>query len=61
MRKKLSTEPFEYYSNLDSLGRCGVAFANICKEIMPTEERGAIGQVRPSGWHTVKYNGCCRW
>ena len=37
--------------------RCGVAFANICKEIMPTEERGAIGQVRPSGWHTVKYNG----
>ena len=55
--EKLSTEPFEYYSNLDSLGRCGVAFANICKEIMPTEERGAIGQVRPSGWHTVKYNG----
>lgn len=55
--EKLSTEPFEYYSNLDSLGRCGVAFANICKEIMPTEERGAIGQIRPSGWHTVKYNG----
>lgn len=55
--EKLSTEPFEYYSNLDSLGRCGVAFANICKEIMPTEERGTIGQVRPSGWHTVKYNG----
>lgn len=56
-KEKSSTEPFEHYSNLDSLGRCGVAFANICKEIMPTEQRGAIGQVRPSGWHTVKYNG----
>ena len=55
--EKLITEPFENYSNLDSLGRCGVAFANICKEIMPTEERGTIGQVRPSGWHTAKYNG----
>lgn len=55
--EKLITKPFENYSNLDSLGRCGVAFANICKEIMPTEERGTIGQVRPSGWHTVKYNG----
>lgn len=55
--EKLITELFENYSNLDSLGRCGVAFANICKEIMPTEERGTIGQVRPSGWHTVKYNG----
>ena len=55
--EKSITEPFENYSNLDSLGRCGVAFANICKEIMRTEERGTIGQVRPSGWHTVKYNG----
>ena len=53
---ELTTEAFEQYSELDSLGRCGVAYANICKEIMPTEERGAIGQVKPSGWHTVKYN-----
>lgn len=52
----LTTEAFEFYSELDSLGRCGAAYANICEEIMPTEERGAIGQVRPSGWHTVKYN-----
>ncbi len=51
------TDAFETYSSLDSLGRCGVAYANICKEIMPTSERGAIGSVRPSGWHTVKYNG----
>ena len=50
-----TTDAFEIYSELDSLGRCGVAFANICKELMPTEERGEIGSVRPSGWHTVKY------
>lgn len=55
--QKQSTEAFETYSKLDELGRCGVAFANICKELMPTEERQPIGQVRPSGWHTVKYNG----
>ncbi len=53
---KNNTAIFETYSELDSLGRCGVAYANVCKEIMPTEERGPIGQVRPSGWHTVKYN-----
>lgn len=51
----LTEEPFETYSDLDSLGRCGVAYANICKELMPTEERGEIGMVKPSGWHTVKY------
>lgn len=50
-----STEAFENYSELDDLGRCGVAYANICQEIMPTEKRGAIGMVKPSGWHTVKY------
>ncbi|MBR3631344.1 MAG: DNA/RNA non-specific endonuclease, partial [Oscillospiraceae bacterium] len=41
---------FEYYSPLDELGRCGVTYASICKELMPTEERGEIGSVRPSGW-----------
>ena len=50
-----TTERFEYYSDLDFLGRCGTTFANVCKEIMPTEERGPIGMVKPSGWHTVKY------
>lgn len=48
---------FEEYSPLDYLGRCGVAFALIGTETMPTEERGSIGEVRPSGWHTVRYNG----
>ncbi len=49
-------EAFETYSELDSLGRCGVAFANICTDIMPTEPRGEIGQIKPTGWHTVKYD-----
>lgn len=53
---ELVTEAFENYSELDSLGRCGVAYANICKELMPTEERSEIGMVKPSGWHTVKYS-----
>ena len=50
------TDAFETYSDLDELDRCGVAYANICKELMPTEERGAIGMVKPTGWHTVKYD-----
>ena len=53
---ELTTEPFEMYSPLDHLDRCGVAVANVCREIMPTEERGSIGMVKPSGWHTVKYD-----
>ena len=52
-----TTAAFETYSDLDTMGRCSVAYANICKEIMPTERRGYIGSVRPSGWHTVKYAG----
>ncbi|MCI5510296.1 MAG: DNA/RNA non-specific endonuclease [Eubacterium sp.] len=55
--EEYTTEAFEMYSELDELGRCGVAYANICQELMPTEERGQIGSVKPSGWHTVKYNG----
>lgn len=51
----MSLEPFEYYSELDEFGRCGFAFANIGPELMPTEERGEIGHIKPSGWHTVKY------
>lgn len=51
-----TTEAFEQYSPLDGLGRCGIAYACVGEEIMPTEERGAIGMVKPSGWHTVKYD-----
>lgn len=56
-KEKKNTNAFESYHKLDKLGRCGVAYANICPELMPTEERGAIGSVKPTGWHTVKYNG----
>lgn len=52
----LTTQSFEYYSDLDALGRCQMAYACIGEDLMPTEERGAIGSVKPSGWHTVKYS-----
>ena len=48
---------YEYYSELDALGRCGFAEAKISRELMPAEERGAIGSVKPAGWQTVKYDG----
>ena len=51
-----TTQSFENYSSLDDLGRCGVAFANVSVDTMPTEDRESIGQVKPSGWHTVKYD-----
>lgn len=53
-KDKKRRSAYESYAPLDSLGRCGVAFVCLCKETMPTEKRGEIGQVRPSGWHTVK-------
>ncbi len=53
---ELTTDVFETYSELDALGRCGVAYANICQTLMPTEKRGSIGQVKPSGWQTAKYD-----
>ena len=54
--EELTVYLFEKYSPLDALGRCGVAFACVGTELMPTEERGSIGQVKPSGWQTVKYD-----
>ena len=55
--KEHTTKAFENYSQLDSLKRCGVAYANICKEIMPTEKRGDISNVKPTGWKQAKYDG----
>lgn len=52
----LQSASFEEYSDLDNLGRCGTAFANIGRDLMPTEKRGSIGSVKPSGWKTVKYD-----
>ena len=53
---ELTSTSFELYSNLDSLGRCGTVYASIGKDLMPTEERGSIGMVKPTGWHTVRYD-----
>lgn len=53
----MTTTSFEQYSELDSLGRCGVAFANLSRDLMPTEERGEIGEIRPTGWRQAKYPG----
>lgn len=52
--------PFEIYSELDKYGRCGVAYALVGEETMPKEKRGSIGEVKPSGWHTVRYDSVIR-
>ena len=54
--EELTTQSFETYSELGSLGRCGVAYANVGQDLMPTEPRGEIGAVKPTGWHLVKYD-----
>ena len=53
----INTRSFESYSELDRLGRCGVAYANVSRDLMPTEERGEIGSIKPSGWQQAKYEG----
>lgn len=54
--EELTADSFEQYSELDEFGRCGAAYACVGSDLMPTEERGQIGTVKPTGWHTVKYN-----
>lgn len=51
-----TTESFESYGNLDRLGRCTTAYANVSLDTMPTEKRGRIGSVKPTGWHISKYD-----
>lgn len=53
---EITNQSYEYYSNLDSLGRCGVCIACISLDMMPTTEREGIGMVKPSGWHLDKYD-----
>ena len=55
--EKACVEAFETYSGLDRLGRCGTAYANICRDLMPEDKRGDISQIRPAGWQSVKYEG----
>ena len=56
MPEEITDESFEEYAELDELGRCGVTMACIGIDIMPTEDRGEIGSVKPSGWQSVKYD-----
>ncbi|MCD7893347.1 MAG: DNA/RNA non-specific endonuclease [Erysipelotrichaceae bacterium] len=53
---EITTDVFEEYSELDNLGRCGVAYANICQDLMPTEKRQSIGMIKPTGWQIAKYD-----
>lgn len=53
---EITDKSYEFYSELDTLGRCGTAYACIGVDIMPTEDRGNIGSVKPSGWHSVRYD-----
>lgn len=55
-QEEKATQSFETYGELDSLGRCTSAFANLSTELMPTQERESIGQIKPSGWQTVRYD-----
>lgn len=55
-KDEITTKSYEYYSDLDELGRCGMAIACIGQDLMPTEKRGSIGMIKPTGWHTVKYD-----
>ena len=52
----MTTTSFESYGELDGLGRCTTAFANIGKDLMPAEKRGSIGEVKPTGWQMAKYD-----
>lgn len=54
--EELESDSFESYGELDDLRRCTIAFANLSSELMPQGERGSIGQVKPSGWQTVRYD-----
>ena len=53
---ELTDQSYESYSDLDELGRCGVATSSIGTDLMPTGKRGKIGQVKPSGWQTIKFD-----
>lgn len=56
-KEEMKTKAFEKYSDLDKLGRCGVAYANLSRELMPTESRGNISNIKPTGWQQKKYEG----
>ena len=54
--EEYTTESYEFFSELDELGRCGMVMACIGQDLMPRSERGDIGHVKPAGWHSVSYD-----
>ena len=54
-KEEITSHSFESYAPLDALGRCGTAFASVGRDIMPTQKRGSISEVKPTGWHSVRY------
>ncbi len=52
-----TTDSYEFYPDLDSLGRCGTVMACIGRDLMPTTGRGEIGHIHPSGWVQAYPNG----
>ncbi len=56
LETEITDKSYEFYSELDALNRCGYAMACVGRDLMPTEDRGSIGQVKPTGWQTVKYD-----
>ena len=56
-QSEITTDSFEEFSELDALNRCGVVWSCIGQDLMPTEERGSISGVKPSGWQTARYDG----
>ena len=55
-KAEITTESFEQYAELDELGRCGTAFACVGQDLMPMEKRGNISRVKPTGWHSTRYD-----
>lgn len=53
---QFTTQSYEFYTDLDQIGRCGICYANIGPDLMPTEERGSISSVHPSGWVQAQYD-----
>ena len=54
--EELKAQPYEFYADLDYLGRCGYAMACLSRDLMPTEDRTGIGHIKPSGWQSVQYD-----
>ena len=55
--EEITTTGYEFYSELDNLGRCGYVMACVGREMMPTEDRGDIGSIKPTGWVQKQYDG----